>query len=131
MKNNFDDYTDKLKKVKLDPSRKNLAPVSQDISFEELTAQAIKEGFAMLAAEDKKASKHSVKPTSPNILENALGEMSTNPYIRARIEVLKKMTPAARSEIEKMEAGTLDKDHRYDTFVSIVSALGDELSNQN
>ncbi len=129
---NFDDYMSKLKKVKLDPSRKNLKPVDPSLTFEQYLAIAIKEGEELLALEEK-AKKPSVKPApkSTAALEDALGKMSDNPYVRARIQVLQKMKPEARSVIEKMEKGTLPKDSRYDTFCKDVGILGDQLSSKN
>jgi hypothetical protein len=124
---NFDDYMSKLKKVKLDPSRKNLKPVDPSLTFEQYLAIAIKEGEELLAAEEK-AKAPSVKstPKTTAALEDALGKMSDNPYVRARIQVLQRMKPEARSVIENMEKGTLDKDTRYDTFCKAVNVLGEK-----
>ena|ERR1039458_10122780 len=127
--NTFGDFS---KKIKLSPDRMNLKPVSQSLSFDECLSKALREGYALLEEEAKTPPKNSVKPPasvkhSP-ALEDALGKMSDNPYVRARIEVLNKMTPAARSVIEKMEKGELTKDSRYDTFCKAVTILGDSLS---
>lgn len=130
---NYDEYMDKLKKVKLDPSRKNLKPVDPKLTFDQYLAQCLKEGAEMLEAEEK--AKPSVKPTplakTSKKLEDALGKMSDNPYVRARTQILGKMKPEARSVIEKMEKGTLPKDSRYDSFCKEVGILGDKLSSKN
>ena len=129
---NYDEYMDKLKKVKLDPSRKNLKPVDPKLTFEQYLVQCIKEGEELLAAEEK--AKPSVKPTpaqSKKVLDDALGKMSDNPYVCARIQILTKMKPEARSVIEKMEKGTLPKDSRYDQFCKEIGKLGDKLSSNN
>lgn len=127
MASNYDEYMEKLKKVKLDPSRKNLKPVDASLTFDQYLVQCIKEGNELLEAETKKSS---VKPppSNPKVLEDALGKMSDNPYVRARIQVLKRMSADARSVIEKMEKGDLTKDSRYETFCKAVSILGDKLS---
>ena len=64
-------------------------------------------------------------------LEDALAKMSDNPYIRARVEILKKMGAIARSVIEKMEKGELPKDDRYDKFCKAVAVRGDQISSTN
>lgn len=126
---NFDDYEKKLKKIKLDPSRKNLKPDPAHWTFEEQLARAVIEGAQLLEAEEK-AKKAAAPPAPSPVLEDALGKMSANPYIRARTQLLLRMTPTARSVIEKMEKGLLDKDHRYDTFVSQIAKLGDKLDDE-
>lgn len=127
MTSNFDDYESKLKKVKLDPSRKGLKPDPAWWTFEEQLAHAVADGLKLLEAEEKAGPK-SVK-SSP-ALEDALGKMSANSYVRARTRILTKMTELARGIIEKMEKGLLPKDHRYDTFVKQVTRLGDQLDDE-
>ena len=130
---NYDEYMEKLQKVKLDPSRKNLKPVDPKLTFEQYLAQCLKEGEELLAAEEKSKPAPSVKstPKSKQALDDALGKMSDNPYIRARTQILRKMTAEKRSVIEKMEKGTLPKDSRYDAFCNEVGVLGDKLSSNN
>lgn len=129
--NTFGDFS---KKIKLPPDRQNLKPVDPKLSFEQHLSLALQEGYALLE-EDAKNPKNSVKTPSsvkPSpVLEDALAKMSNNPYIRARTEILKKMTPIARSVIEKMEKGTLPKDARYDTFCKAVAIRGDQISSSN
>ena len=130
--NTFGDFS---KKIRLSPDRKNLSMVNPKLTFEEYLVIAIKEGHKLLEEEAKNAPKDSVKKT-PQIqtkpdsvkLENKLGEISNNPYVKARTEVFKKMNPEARAIIEKMERNELTKDARWDTFCKAVRILGDQLS---
>jgi hypothetical protein len=127
--NNFNEYMDNLNKIKLDPSRKNLKAINPKITLGEQITLALKEGFALLEAEEK--TKISVKPNAPHPsqdLEDALANKSDNPYVKARAQVLKSMTPEQRSIIEKMDHGILEKDRRYDDFVKRVRIKGDQLS---
>lgn len=125
---NYDEYMEKMKKVKLDPSRKNLKPVDPKMTFEQYLNQCIEEGEELLAAEGKNKPAPAMKPQSKKVLDDALGKMSSNPYIRARTQILTKMTPEKRSVIEKMEKGNLPTDSRYDEFCKEVTRLGDNLS---
>lgn len=124
--NTFGDFS---KKIKLDPSRQNLKPVDPNWSFEKHLSYALQEGYALLEEDAKKAPKASVTAPAKSspVLEDALAKMSDNPYIRARHEVLTKMTPTARSVIEKIEKGELPKDSRYDTFCKAVSVRGEQI----
>ena len=127
--NTFGDFS---KKIKLDPSRRNLKPVDPALTFEQYLAQAIKEGEALLAAEAKTPGSVTKENSGkPPILEDALAKMSDNPYVKARIQVLQKMKPEAKVIIEKMERGELPKDSRWDTFSKAITALGDKLSKSN
>ena len=126
MKGNFDDYESKLKKIKLDPSRKNLKPDPPHWTFEEQLAHAVADGFKLLEAEEKAGPAKSVKSSAA--LEDALGKMSDNPYVKARAEILKKMKPEQRIVIEKMEQNKIERDRRYDEFCKAVSRLGDSFS---
>lgn len=130
---NYDDYVNSLKKVKLDPSRKNLKPFPADYTLEQMIIAAVAEGNVLLQLDEMK--KPSVKPAAPpqskKVLDDALGKMSDNPYVRARTQILTKMKPEARSVIEKMEKGELPKDSRYDEFCKLVGRLGDQLSSKN
>src|ERR1035438_3310978 len=119
--NTFGDFS---KKIKLSPDRMNLKPVNQSLSFDECLSKALQEGYALLAAEEKNSVKTAPNPNSVK-LENKLGETSKNAYVRARSEVLNKMSPAARAVIEKMERGDLTKDTRWDTFCKAATILGD------
>jgi hypothetical protein len=130
----FEDYANKLKKVKLDPSRQNLKLDPPGWTLEEKLAHALADGYKALDTEEK--AKGSVKaPQSPKSdsvkLENKLGEMSKNSYVRAREEVLKKMKPETRAIIEKMERNEMERDSRWDTFCKAVTIKGDQISNGN
>lgn len=131
MSKDLDTFGDFAKKIKLPKDRQNLKPVNQSLTPDQYLCQALQEGYAILEAEGSGSvkPKASVKP-SP-ILEDALAKMSPNPYIRARAEILNRMTPIARSVIEKMEKGTLPKDARYDTFCKAVAIKGDQISSSN
>jgi hypothetical protein len=123
-------FGDFSKRMKLSPDRQNLKPVDPKLTPEQYLMIAIKEGNALLNAEAKN-SENSVKtPSKPDSvkLANKLGEMSTNAYVRARTEILNRMTPESRRIIEKMERGELTKDKRYDMFCKAVTIKGDELS---
>ena len=127
--NAFGDFS---KKVNLSPDRKNLKPVDQKLTFEEYFAIAIKEGYALLAAEEKNPVKNPSTLKSDSVkLDNKLGEMSKNAYVRAREEVLKKMKPETRAIIEKMERNEMERDSRWDTFCKAVTIKGDQISNGN
>jgi hypothetical protein len=133
--NNFNSYLQKIKDTPM--SRFNL-PIPKK---EELLSEALIEGHKLLAAEEKsQASKiyntvkkeadgHKLKDDKKN-LENKLAETSSNPYIRARREVLKKMSTAELDAIAKMEKGEIPKDSWYDRFVHKIAELGDQYSNQ-
>src|ERR1035441_4797543 len=122
--NTFGDFSGK---IKLSPDRMNLKPVSQSLSFDECLSKALQEGYALLEEEAKTPPKNSVKtPASVKrspVLEDALAKLSDNPYIKARVQLLNKMSPAARSVIEKMEKGELTKDARYDRSEEHTSEL--------
>lgn len=132
--NTFGDFS---KKVKLPKDRQNLKPVNQKWTFDQHLSHALQEGYAILEAEGSGSVKTSLnfRPSkhvseTPQKLQDALAKVSTNPYIRARVEILNKMTPLARSVIEKMENNTLPKDHRYDTFCKAVTIKGDQISSK-
>ena len=127
--NTFGDFS---KKIQLDPSRQNLKPVNPKLTFEQYLSQAIQEGYALLAAEEKNSVKNPepFKQSSP-ALNDALGKMSDNPYIKARTQILLKMTPTARAAIEEMERIGNTCNSTYDKFARSVTILGDKLSASN
>jgi hypothetical protein len=140
----FEDYMKKKESMGLNSSglfsRANLKPIpdsemlsgnlmSNDVALSKLVA----EGNRLIAEEEKlKAAKAKtpVKDESKK-LETKLGKTSSNPYIRARAEVLEQMDPGARTIIEKMEAGSLPKDSRYTDFCKKVATRGDQFSGNN
>ena len=124
-------FGDFSKKIKLDPSRQNLKSINPKLSFDQYLTIALKEGNALLALEDKMIRPPSSIPATmenSTVLEDKLGKISKNAYVRARVELLEKMPPLARSVIEKMERGELERDLRYDRFCKAVIILGDQLS---
>lgn len=119
-------FGDFSKKIKLSSDRKYITPRPLGISEDEYLMMSIKEGIALLAAEGTGSVKKPQIQENSGKLQDTLAKMSNNPYVRARGEILAKMTPAARSVIEKMENGQLDKDSRYDTFCKAVNQLGEK-----
>lgn len=123
--------------------RGTITPRPVGLTEEQYLIYALKEGYALLEAESKpahpktfgeKPPKPSVKPaTNPEAskVQDALAKMSDNPYVRARQTILTKMSATDRSAIEKMENGTLTKDHRWVIFCREVAELGDKLSSKN
>jgi len=68
--------------------------------------------------------------SSKKELENALGAKSNNPYIKARVQVLKDLPEWRRNEVLKMETnGNIDNKH-YAAFVDMVAILGDTFSDK-
>ena len=123
-----------MKPIELDSSRQNMKPLPPGLSDDKYLIIALREGYALLEQDDKtknSVKSDSVKKPTPSKVQDALGKMSDNPYIRSRNTILTKMLPLQRSTIEKMESGIIKKDARYDIFVREVSALGDKLSNLN
>ena len=90
---------------------------------EETLAELLAEGFKLLTADKPIAPKNEAKN-----LNSTLTETSKNPYVRARSEILNKMTPEHRTYIEKMERGEKEKNNFFDNFQSEVIKLGDKLS---
>jgi hypothetical protein len=115
-------YLDEIKLTKM--SRANLRP----LDHEETIIEAVAEGMKLLQEEPPKASPEKPKPDDTKKLESKLASTSDNPYIRARIQILNKMSDAARDVIEKMEKGETKKDRRYDEFLKAVGILGDKFS---
>ena len=88
-------------------------------------AELCAEGEKLLAAE----ATPKPQPQSPvKSLENALGETSSNPYIRARFQIFKDMTPAQRKEIEELESSGKTDSSIYQAFIKQQVAIGDKLS---
>lgn len=127
----FEDYMSKIQRVKLSDglySRKNLKRLSDaeaEINDANI-AKWVAEGAALIAEEEKLTKKTIINETKK--LESKLGSMSPNPYVRARVEILMKMTEDQRKAIELMEKGEKPTDHRYDAFVKQVAALGDKMT---
>jgi hypothetical protein len=122
-----------MKPIQLDYSRQNLKPRPKGLTEDEYLLMAIKEGHQLLELEEKAKAKPapSVKQPDASKVQDALGKMSDNPYLKARAQIMDKMLPSVKTAIEQMEAGTLTKDKRYDKFCTDVTELGDKLSGLN
>lgn len=127
---NLKRYQERLKHLQ----KEGLVPSPQIDDPEKLIKYLAAEGMKLLDAEvvakPAKPAKAASKKTDAGKLSDTLGLASKNPYIRARIMVLKKLPAWKRNEIERMEqSNNLDNPH-YAAFVREVAILGDELSNK-
>jgi hypothetical protein len=61
-------------------------------------------------------------------LNQKLAENDKNPYIRARAEILSKLTKSELARIEKMEATGDTENKEYKNLIKKISDLGDKLS---
>ena len=111
-----------------------MSQIQNDQNFEEfknkMTAslgqpywEAVKEGFEILAKEEKPKTKQVIAPVAKpkndpkTELKKILTTDQPNPYAKARISVLMDMSPASRNEIVDMEAsGNIDH-YRYKEFI--------------
>lgn len=90
------------------------------------------EGTKLLATEPKKPRvmpKEAVAKEKAK-LEDVLGITSKNPYIRARVAVLRKYPEWRRNEIRNMEQSGNLNNKFYAEFVKDVAELGDQFSNK-
>jgi hypothetical protein len=69
-------------------------------------------------------------PAPPKTLDAALGATDPNPYIRARIQVLKDLSDKRRAAIEEMEKTGKTDDPEYVKFAAAVAMLGDKFSDE-
>ncbi len=94
--------------------------------------QLLREGHAMLEKEGTPVPITIVvtKPVedSPKKLEDTLAAKSTNPYIRARVEILKKYPLWKKHEMESYERNGKTDNRHYEQFVREVRELGDSFS---
>jgi len=129
---------EKLKKyqARLDELKKegNLVP-SPNLPDEKLIQHLAAEGAKLLDAEAKTVPIKVVGKVQPKKSDDAkltetLGLSSKNPYIRARIMVLKKYPQWRRNELRDMEQSGNINNKFYDEFVHEVAILGDTLSNE-
>ena len=119
-----DEYMKKVEKIDFEStSRNNLVIPLREETLDEL----IKEGERLLL-EDQKTKKISLPKDESKQLDSKLAINSKNPYAKSWMEVLGKMPEGERKVIEKMAAGTLEKDSRYDRFAHTVAVEGDKLS---
>jgi hypothetical protein len=124
-------YIHRMKPIQLDPTRQNLKSRPKGLTEQEYFQIALKEGYALLKADPKHSTPHSVTSSIMSKVYTTLGKMSNNPYTRAWAQLLAKMRPEVRSVIEDMINGKILKDQRYDTFCRSVTELGDLLSAKN
>ena len=92
---------------------------------------ALAEGHALIAVDEKNPSVTPASAKAISKLQNALTKLSTNPYVKARAQLLEKMHPTLRSVIERQELGKAPSDARYEKFLKDITDLGDKLSAKN
>ena len=114
----------KLQAEKLTPS--------PNLPIDQLIIALCAEGMMLLEAEEKAKTKAApaMKPKTDDSkrLNSALGLGDKNAYVRARAQVLGKMTDAQHKQIEEMEKTGDTKNRIYSEFITAVSNLGDKLS---
>ena len=122
-KSNFDNEQGAFRKLPPDPINS-----TDDIEqMARILPALLKEGHRLLMVE---AEKTIVNPVdAPKKLETALGEKSNNPYIKARIQILKKYPEWKRNEVLKMEEKKNTNNRFYEEFCREVTDLGNKLSN--
>lgn len=120
---NFEKYQRRLEELK-----GQLVPTPPSLHGEKLMAWLAAEGEKLLTAEQKNApvTPAIVKDERPK-LDATLALSSTNPYVRARVQVLQKMPETKRNEIEKMEKTGNINNRTYEAFVHQVTVLGDNM----
>lgn len=96
-------------------------------THKETIAELVSEGNKLLELEVKNPSK---KPTVKSSLENSLAATDSNPYIRARAQILKAMPAWRQQEIEEMESKGNTNNRFYEDFVKNVTDLGNQLSSK-
>jgi hypothetical protein len=99
-------------------------PYEIDTTTQAYLRQCVKEGFEILAKEEKStvATKAKRKPKSDpgEVLKKKLTADTSNPYEAARIKVLLDLSSMAKAEIVEMEASG-NKDHyRYKEFIRMI-----------
>ena len=106
-----------------------LKPTDPKLDGNALLDALTKEGEIILQEEERARNK-STKAVSNVIdeskrLDAAFAERSTDPYIRARVEILKGMSPGMRKEIETMEATGDKENNTYKRFIQDLIALAE------
>ena len=127
-KDNFEKYRAHLKERGYD----KLTPMAvEPPDLNMLMKKLAMEGNLLLEQDDlAKIKKPTSNTDSPKVLENALGDISKNPYVRARIQVLKDLSTERRERIEKMEkTGNIDNSI-YAEFIKMCRILGDRFSDK-
>ena len=122
-KSNFDNEQGAFRKLPPDPINS-----TDDVEqFGKILPLILKDGYRLLAEEEKTNKKPLESPAKK--LETALGEKSNNPYIKARIQILKKYPEWKRDEVLKMEEKKNTNNRFYEEFCREVTDLGNKLSN--
>lgn len=106
---------------------------SPELPIDQLITALCAEGMMLLDAEEKAKTKAApaMKPNESKRLSSALAAGDKNAYVRARAQVLAKMTDAQHKQIEEMEAKKDTQNRIYAEFIKEVSKLGDKLSEKN
>lgn len=120
---NFEEYKERLE----GHNRGELTPPPANLTLGELMSHLAMEGEKLLAAEPKKVK---AKKDDTKKLEKTLAISSKNPYIRARVQILEKMSKWKREEIHQMEQSGNINNRFYEDFVHEVTLLGNKLANQ-
>lgn len=128
---NLKKYQARLEELKAEG---NLVP-SPNLPDDKLIVHLAAEGEKLLKAEgiksqDVKITFKGKTAKAQEKLEEKLGSSSANPYVRARIMVLKKYPEWRRNELRDMEQTGNINNKFYDEFVHEVAILGDTLSNE-
>ena len=98
----------------------------ESLTFEQGIAAATLEGFILLRAEAKEKSKPEPFAQKPELLETKLGSMSDNAFMRARVQILTKMSDFCRKEIKRMEKEGNTENRVYNEFAHNCRVLGEQ-----
>jgi hypothetical protein len=85
----------------------------------------------ILLLQEKQAKDNVPLKDDKKELESSLAASSKNPYIRARSEIIGKLSPDARKRLDEIESSkdvNAKNTKAYTDFVKMISALGDKLS---
>lgn len=96
----------------------------------EVMKQLAQEGQELLDRETLDDCKQSLPMTSApsERLEHALASKDSNPYIRARAQILKDLPKEKREHILQMEQSGKIENSMYQEFIRMVRKLGDNFS---
>lgn len=130
-----DEYKEKLERVylnRLSRCTSNMPMPGPLMTPRQIVLQAIIEGYRILdmeaayEAQQKIKGKPEPKAQKPELLETKLGSMSPNPFVRARVQILNKMSDFHRNEIERMEKDGNTDNRVYNEFAHQCRILGEE-----
>lgn len=124
---NFKKYQNRIKGL----GAKNLIPTPKEPTMSELAAEGQKMLEEEALSKNYKAVPITVRPIDDRKkLDKALAISSTNPYVRARVMILEKLSPMVKNELAEMEKTGNINNKKYEMFVQQVAILGDKLSNE-